>query len=180
MKLHKNLVITNEEWAFGPEWRQEWIFRKKQLHRLRPKKYLKKKRKKFGLIKFSIMKNPMPLSLLLDLKSFKKYYNLQYILARGSKEINLEEMDAAGYIKEYSQTGFRWRFKERRSQKKYLPWLQILIANRNLYLFQNYNALRRKKPKHVTKKKSGVQNLYYGNPPSIPKNKIKTEQARWQ
>jgi len=45
--------------------------------------------------------------LLLNLKRFKEIYNFEYILARVSNEINIEEMDAIGYIKEYSQTSLR-------------------------------------------------------------------------
>jgi hypothetical protein len=92
------------------------------------------------------------LDLLSNLKRFKAFYNFEYMLARVSKEINIEEIDAVSYIKEYSQTSFRWRFRARRAQRKSLPWLQILIAKRNLYRFQNYNMLRRERPMHVTKK----------------------------
>jgi hypothetical protein len=111
--------------------------------------------------------------LLSNLKRFKEFYNFEYILARGSKEINIEEMDAAGYIKEYSQTSLRWRFSERRTQKKYLPWLQNLIAKRNLYLFQNYNMLRRERPMHITKKNKTYKRFLMATHHRFQKIKLK-------
>ena len=89
---------------------------------------------------------------LLIIQQFKELYNFQYILSRLSSEIDIEELNLERYVKEYSQINLRWRFTERRSQKKYLPWLQVLIANKNLYRFQSYNMLRREKPMYVTKK----------------------------
>jgi len=40
------------------------------------------------------------------------------MLNRGSKEIDIEELDAAGYIKEYSQTDLNFKFRESKRQKK--------------------------------------------------------------
>lgn len=111
--------------------------------------------------------------MLLNWKRFKEFYNFEYILVRGSKEINVDEMDAAGYIKEYSQTGFRWRFQERRTQRRYLPWLQILIAKRNLYLFQNYNMLRRERPLQKTKKNKTYKRFLMATHHRFQKIKLK-------
>jgi hypothetical protein len=134
------------------------------------------KRNRFRRIVLSNQNNRMPIvqsDLLLNLKRFKEFYNFEYILARGSNEINIEEMDAIGYIKEYSQTSLRWRFSGPRTQKKYLPWLQILIAKRNLYLFQNYNMLRRERPMHITKKNKTYKRFLMATHHRFQKIKLK-------
>jgi len=134
------------------------------------------KRNRFRRIVLSNRNNRVPIAqsdLLLNLKRFKEFYNFEYILARVSNEINIEEMDAIGYIKEYSQTSLRWRFSGPRAQKKYLPWLQILIAKRNLYLFQNYNMLRRERPMHVTKKNKTYKRFLMATHHRFQKIKLK-------